>query len=285
MLNNTSKPLIRQGWLRALVFLPAYFLLATLVYVVCMAVQPKPAQEVGSNAASTRIILPALFITAAATIGLLLVFRRRVDKEKRLIPPVFSWKSFRQNGVIGFCLGIALLSVGTLLLFATEKLDWIDAGFPARDFFIGLVMMALVALSEELVFRGYILHNLLQSLNKWQALGASALIFTVAHGSNPNITVIAIVNLLLSGLLLGINFIYTRNLWFAICFHFSWNFLQGPVLGYPVSGLPLKGILEPNIKGAWWVTGGAFGFEGSFIATGLLIAAIVFLYFKEEKLG
>jgi membrane protease YdiL (CAAX protease family) len=136
----------------------------------------------------------------------------------------------------------------------------------------------MIALAEEIVFRGYILKNLMRSVNKWMALGISAILFAMAHWGNPGMTPVAAVNLLLGGLLLGINYIYTRNLWFAISFHFSWNFFQGPVLGYEVSGLPLHNVLQPDLKGPWWITGGSFGFEGSFITTCLFIAALLLLY-------
>ena len=143
--------------------------------------------------------------------------------------------------------------------------------------------MALIAIIEEVVFRAYILNNLLQSLHKWAALGVSAAMFTLAHASNPGISTVAIGNLLLAGALLGINYIYTRNIWFAVFFHFSWNFIQGPVLGYTVSGLQLQGILHPDLKGPWWVPGGSFGLEGSFITTCLLALALLFLYIIYEK--
>jgi membrane protease YdiL (CAAX protease family) len=133
------------------------------------------------------------------------------------------------------------------------------------------------------VFRGYILNNLMESMNKWMALGISAALFMMAHGTNPGITFIAAINLFLAGLLLGINFIHTRNIWFAVCFHFSWNFFQGPVLGYEVSGLPLQSVLQPSLQGAWYITGGSFGLEGSFVATGLFLLALLLLYATYEK--
>jgi uncharacterized protein len=120
-----------------------------------------------------------------------------------------------------------------------------------------------VAVSEETVFRGYILNNLAQSVNKWVALGISALLFALFHAGNPGITQLALLNLFLAGLLLGLNYLYTQNLWFAIMFHFSWNFFLGPVLGYEVSGLPLNSLLQQSIQGPDWITGGEFGLEGS----------------------
>lgn len=224
----------------------------------------------------------ALFIFEGVGLALTLLFRRYIDRR-----PVkslgFQWQTFQPDALTGFCLGLALLGAGSLVLLATNNLEWTDVHFAATDLFAGLVLMVLIAFTEEMVFRGYILNNLMESMNKWVALGISAVLFTFAHGSNPGITFIAVINLVLAGLLLGINFIYTRNIWFAICFHFSWNFLQGPVLGYQVSGLPLQSVLQPSLQGPWWLTGGSFGMEGSFIATGLLLFALLLLYAAYEK--
>jgi membrane protease YdiL (CAAX protease family) len=96
------------------------------------------------------------------------------------------------------------------------------------------------------------------------------------HLGNLHIDVIAVVNLLAGGFLLGINYIYTRNLWFSILFHFSWNFCQGSVLGYEVSGLGFQSLLQMEKNGNTLLTGGQFGFEGSVIATILLVIAILF---------
>ena len=83
--------------------------------------------------------------------------------------------------------------------------------------------------------------------------------------------------------LLGINYIYTKNLWFGILLHFSWNFFQGPLLGFEVSGLPLQSLLQHDIQGSELLTGGKFGFEGSLVATVLLTMAIVILAWVYEK--
>jgi membrane protease YdiL (CAAX protease family) len=229
-----------------------------------------------------QIIIISLFITAVLSIALTVIFRRFIDRR-----PVktlgFAWQPFQADAFTGFLLGVALLGAGTLLLFATKNLEWTDVHFKASDLFTGLALMVMIALTEEMVFRGYILNNLMESMNKWAALGVSALLFMLAHISNPGITSVAVVNLLLAGLVLGINFIYTRNIWFAVCFHFSWNFLQGPVLGYGVSGLPLQGVLQPALQGPWWLTGGSFGLEGSFITTCLFTGTLLLLYAIYEK--
>jgi CAAX protease family protein len=269
-ITNTS-PIIKQGWMRAVIFLLAFFACALLAafmagYVTVLTKSP----------ASATVTI-SLFITAIFAILLTIVFTKTINRQ-----PVnslgFQWHGYQHHALTGICLGVALLGAGSLVLFATGNLEWNTIAFPVSDIFIALVLMGVIALAEELVFRGYILNNLMQSMHPWAALTCSAVLFAVAHISNPGITSVATVNLLLAGLLLGINYIYTRNLWFAILFHFSWNFFQGPVLGYEVSGLPLRSILQPELKGPWWLTGTSFGFEGSFIATCLFMGSLILFY-------
>ncbi|RYG01005.1 MAG: CPBP family intramembrane metalloprotease, partial [Chitinophagaceae bacterium] len=139
-----------------------------------------------------------------------------------------------------------------------------------------LLIMLIVAISEETLFRGYLLNNLMQSFDKWKALGFSAMMFAFMHIGNPNITAVAALNILLAGGVLGCNYIFTKNLWFGIMFHFTWNFLLGPVLGYNVSGVGISSLTRPEINGSEIFTGGEFGPEGSVIVT-LLLSGLLFL--------
>jgi uncharacterized protein len=282
MTPGTITPLIKQGWLRAVLLFAAFISAGVLAGMAGGLFTLTSMGSAAFNQTLLNSVTLALFIFELVGIVLVICFRRYIDRR-----PVkslgFQWQTFQPDALTGFCLGLALLGTGSLVLLASNNLEWTDAHFAPADLFIGLVLMIVIAFTEEMVFRGYILDNLMESMNKWAALGVSAALFTFVHGSNPGISFIAVINLALAGLLLGINFIYTRNIWFAICFHFSWNFLQGPVLGYEVSGLPLQSVLQPSLHGPWWVTGGSFGLEGSFVATGLLLFALLLLYAAYEK--
>jgi membrane protease YdiL (CAAX protease family) len=109
------------------------------------------------------------------------------------------------------------------------------------------------------------------------ALVISSALFSLFHAANANVGVVALLNIFVAGFLLGINYVYTRNIWFAVCLHFSWNFFQGPVLGYEVSGLDLPSLLQQTLKGPGLLTGGEFGFEGSLICLLLNMLTCIFL--------
>jgi membrane protease YdiL (CAAX protease family) len=285
MHRNRSLPLIKHGWMRAVIFLFAYFSCAILAGIISNLITTGSLSIVEGTILSEQKLSSVILTVGIATImviALTVIFRRFIDRQS-VKSMGFYWSPYQADAFTGFSLGIALLGTATLLLQVTGNLEWEEAHFNAADLSKGFLLMVLIAITEELVFRAYILHNLLQSLNKWTALGVSAGMFTLAHASNPGISSVAIANLILAGVLLGINYIYTRNMWFAIFFHFSWNFMQGPVLGYTVSGLPLQGILQPDLKGPWWLTGGSFGLEGSFITTCVLAFAVLILYISYEK--
>ncbi len=148
--------------------------------------------------------------------------------------------------------------------------------FAADSFLFNILLFSIVAIGEELFFRGYILSNLMESFNKWIALGASGLLFMLVHLDNPGATesLLPVLATFLGGLLFGINYIYTKNLWFGICLHFAWNFLQGPIIGYDVSGTVSKPVLIHTLNGSTLITGGTFGYEGSIFCVALILIAI-----------
>ena len=125
-------------------------------------------------------------------------------------------------------------------------------------------------------------------MDKYLALGISAFLFAIMHGFNPNLSLSGFLGLFLAGILLGISYIYTKNLWFAIFFHLSWNFFQGPVFGFEVSGNDFKGMITQTISGNELLTGGKFGFEASCLSLFLELSTIIVIYFyfknKDKKL-
>jgi membrane protease YdiL (CAAX protease family) len=284
---NNKKPLITQGWLRALIFI--IFYLAILILAGVFVVLIWKAGNTGAENNVPGTLLPYLMIIINTVVSALIVwlFRKIMDRQS-FMSMGFEFKKYGSHAGVGFFLGVLLLCVGTLILWFTKNLQWTDINFNGSELFTGLITMLLVAFYEELVFRGYILNNLLSSLNKWAALLISSGIFALVHIANPNFSIISAVNIFLAGLLLGINYIYTKNLWFAIMLHFSWNFFQGPILGYEVSGLNLSSLFEHEVHGSELLTGGKFGFEASLLATVLYILAIavlVWVYRKKYELA
>ena len=104
----------------------------------------------------------------------------------------------------------------------------------------------------------------------------SAGLFALLHAFNPGFGITALVGLFLAGVLLAGAYLATRQLWLPMALHLSWNFSEGPLFGFPVSGLPAEGLLTITPHGPDAVTGGAFGPEaGLVVLVGIGLAALV----------
>ena len=194
----------------------------------------------------------------------------------------FSFKNRTRDVVAGFLIAVILFIFGSFILVEIKAISLTYIEFDLSAFLLSLVLFTIVAFNEEILMRGYILNNLMGSTNKYLALLISAVIFSVLHGMNANISLLALVNLMLAGIILGSTYIFTKNLWFPISLHLFWNFFQGPVLGYSVSGMKISSIFKVTLTGSNTVNGGQFGFEGSLVCTVLLIIAISLIigYYK-----
>lgn len=217
------------------------------------------------------------------SLSLVYVFRNFVDR-KSFGSLGFSYAHLIPDSIIGLLLGVVLICLGTTVIFALQGIEWIGRSFDAEELLISTVILLMVSFGEELVFRGYVLRNLMKSFNKWFSLLISSVLFTLVHFSAGQTPVTALFNIFLGGMLMGIAFIITRSLWLPVCFHFSWNFVQGPLLGFAVTGLPFKSLLTMQVTGPPLLTGGDFGFEASVVCSVLLLFTFgLTCYFDTRK--
>lgn len=197
----------------------------------------------------------------------------------------FALRGRGKDLLCGLLVAGAIYLVGFVLSLLSGVVNVVGFQFSPKDLAISLVFFTLVAINEELMMRGYVLGCLLRTrMNRLLSLIISSVLFMALHLFNPNIAFVPLLNLALAGCLLGASYLYTRNLAFPISLHLFWNWIQGPVLGYEVSGINfcptmLKlSLPEPSI----W-NGGAFGFEGSVICSVLCIIATVGIIWYFER--
>lgn len=282
MKNDLQKPLIPIGWLRALIYF-IIIMFAEFGLHICGLYLIDVFHFQSTNDDDQLLQLAFRFSINCAVIVLITWLIRKFIDRKSFLSLGFSLKGYNNEAAIGFCASVAILGIGTLLLIATGCIFYTGFDF-SISLLSGVVLMIAVAISEEVIFRGYILSNLLQSANRWIALSISSAVFALVHLGNPGISALAIINIIVAGFLLGVNFIYTKNLWFSIFFHFSWNYFQGTILGYKVSGLPMSGGLRQMVSGSDIWTGGTFGFEGSVLCTILLMVCFfIFMFFFSNR--
>ena len=152
----------------------------------------------------------------------------------------------------------------------------------ARTLLVSGVVFLLGAAAEEMLFRGYPLQTLMRSWPVWVALIPASVPFALVHLANPNVAPgFTFVNTVLAGVWLGVAYWRTRSLWFPTGVHFGWNWVQGAVLGSPVSGITKitpDPLLRLSDAGPAWVGGGAYGIEGGAACTLALLLSTLFIW-------
>lgn len=189
----------------------------------------------------------------------------------------------------GLGLGAAMIALAVGLLVAA---GWAAAGEPVAA--VSWPVLALLggallfnSVTQEVLVRGYVLQTIESRFGTRVALIVSSLVFVALHaGAIVEGGVLPAINLLGAGVLLGLAYITTRNLWLPVALHFSWNFLQGPLLGIAVSGQALDGGWRLlRLDGPELFTGGPFGLEGGLAGTLATAAGIAVLATRRRAAG
>ncbi|MBI4317424.1 MAG: CPBP family intramembrane metalloprotease [Chloroflexi bacterium] len=280
--------------LRALVFLPALggaglgIGLLVLMALGVLGTQPLaasafPSERVIEAGGPPTLILPVaalLFYLVLVLLGTL-AFRRLLDGRSFTSLGFHRARGWLADTLFGLVLGLALMS---LITAAEWGMGWLQIrGFvwetrPAAVVWLSLGyslwQFVVVAINEETMSRGYILQNLEEDWGVKVAVVSSSVVFGLLHSANPNVSALALFNLFVAGLLFAYGYTATRQLWLPIALHFSWNFFQGPVFGFPVSGGAGQGLLVTSVNGPDLITGGAFGPEGGLIGLGAMVVGI-----------
>lgn len=205
---------------------------------------------------------------------LLWILMRFVDKEP-FINLGFSLKGKINDIILGMTLGLLLMAVGYTILILLGEIKFIGFNYDLKNIILLFLLFIAVSIAEETYVRGYVLKNLLKSFNPIISLIISSAIFSLLHFFNPNVNYIALTELFIAGILLGISYVYTKNLWFPIALHLSWNFFQ-VMFGFNVSGMDTYSLIEFEIIENNNINGGDFGFEGSYLS---ILFSLIMMYF------
>lgn len=148
---------------------------------------------------------------------------------------------------------------------------------------IMFLVWALTAMGEELQVRGYWLQNLEDGLNLPWAFILSSLFFAAMHFANQGFSLLAFLGLFVGSFDLAYGYIRTRQLWLPIGLHLGWNFFEGTIYGFQVSGLEgAPRLLLQSVAGPELWTGGGFGPEAGLLM--LLAVAVdvglIYIYIK-----
>ena len=142
-----------------------------------------------------------------------------------------------------------------------------------------LLKLAIVAWWEELVMRGYVFQNLIDGVGITWAIVISSLVFGFGHALNPDATLLSSVLIAVITPQLIYAYLKTGQLWLPIGLHLGWNFFQSCVFGFAASGQDSASLIEQSPVGPEWLSGGAFGAEGSILIIPITALSCVLIHY------
>jgi membrane protease YdiL (CAAX protease family) len=291
---SADEPRLRAGWrltIHALLYLFLSLLIGVIlgIFIVLLGLNIPVATNIGIHPDFYNIatlVLDILILTITTWVA-----RRFLDRRPFSSLGLTLNRSAWFDFATGFLISAFQFSMIYLLTTAmgwSQFQSWAweneNIGAVIGKIFLLLVIFLGVAYREELLSRGYQLQNLAQGSNLPLAVVISSFIFSLLHISNPNVSVMAVLGLLVSGLFLAYGYIRTKALWLPIGLHLGWNFFEGTIFGFPVSGMTDFSLIQQQINGPEWITGGAFGPEaGLLLLPPLLIGAYLIKIYTSKR--
>ena len=276
---SPDEPRLRAGW-RLLIQTILLFVFGTLVSIV--------GSFLGIMSGS---LLWGQVLNFVIVTGSVYVARRWLDK-----------RSFESLGLkidkrtlldILAGIGITFVQMGFIYVLML-RLGWLTFEGFAWDFDpINVVITSVITFfiaflfvgwNEELLSRGYHLQTIASGLNLFWGVIISSAVFGLLHIFNPNATWVSAAGIFFAGIYLAYGYLRTKQLWLSIGLHIGWNFFEGVVFGFPVSGLDIYALTRIKVHGPELWTGGAFGPEAGLIVLPSLIlgAFLIYIYTRQR---
>jgi membrane protease YdiL (CAAX protease family) len=284
-----------------------YLAVFVLIQVATAQVLSLPAFLVGDRwfraggfASSNEVLLLAIALSIPPVLGATLLFVRFLDG-RTLASLGARWPAGGRRAalrqLVTVPLGTLALLGGWLALLlilpaplAEVRLAGLDPAFVSGPawwpFAPGLLLLVLLlgfllqAGLEEWVARGYVYRALKDAWRPRAAALASSLVFALLHAANPDVSPLALLNVLLAGMILAALVERSGSLWSAVLAHGVWNFAVACLLSLPVSGVRIFHLLDVTLAGDERLTGGAFGPEASLLLTALSLPLAAALWWR-----
>lgn len=255
-MNNVQRLLRLPATQLVLAFMLSVALVA-IIAVMDYSIEPRPS------------LLLSRTIGVLLAAGAILLLGRTIQR-KTLDEIGISLRGAAPLILQGALIGIIMtgIVIGVMMLMGWYQV--VGVNIDALAIGRALTVFFLVALFEELLFRGLLFWQLDNVFGSWLALLITSAFFGATHLGNANATLWTGLAVAIGGLSLGAAYLMTCNVWVAVGLHWMWNFLQGPIFGFSVSGNTTYKMLTANVNGPALWTGGSFGAEAGLPA---LIAA------------
>lgn len=190
---------------------------------------------------------------------------------------------------LGLLIGFVMNGVCILAAWLHGDIDFSVGRFEPVYLICALLCVFVQSCAEELITRGYMMGALRDRYPVWVVIAVNAFFFGALHLTNPGITVLSFLSVVLIGVALSLVVYRLESLWMAIAIHTAWNFTQNLLFGLPNSGnvsersfLHLEGARSSLFYHA------TFGIEGaitSIIVIVLLIVSVMLYARRKQAAG
>ncbi len=282
---SSTEHRLRLGW-RLLAHL---LLLVALYFAAAIFLSPFLLVFDLRTSYNAQFILDGAASLFAITTSVFLA-RRRLDK-RPFISLGLNWDRRALRDLLAG-IGITGLAISGIYL-AETALGWLHFnGFAWQDeqaiaiignLLLYLLVFIIVGWQEELLCRGYWLQNLSEGLGAGWGVLISSCAFAVLHSLNPNVSPMAVILLIGAGIFMASGYVRTHRLWLPIGLHIGWNFFEGTVFGFSVSGTSPFALIRQVTTGPKLFTGGAFGPEAGLIVLPALGLGLLLIYWYTKK--
>jgi len=282
---------LRAGW-RLLIHTFALITLGGCISVpivaLLIALDPSFVNSI-PNIKPEFLLLASIGETFAITISVFLA-RRYLDK----LPIESLGLKLNRQALLDLLTGIGITFLQMGLIFLLMRgLNWLTfngfawefdpLGVVVKNTLLFFIIFIMVGWNEELLSRGYHLQTIASGLNLFWGVMISSAVFGLLHLGNPNSTVVSVVGIFLAGVFFAYAYLRTKQLWLPIGLHLGWNFFEGVVFGFPVSGLEIYPLTRIEVTGPVLWTGGAFGPEAGLIVLPSLVLGALLIYLYTAK--
>ncbi|WP_425389956.1 CPBP family intramembrane glutamic endopeptidase [Ekhidna sp.] len=260
-----------QGYVRVLSIIIPYFFVVGFFQFIGYGIAGVDLLE-GEKATNEFDHMVIMLFTMLGTILVVWLWNDKVDGAEK-----WKFKIDKLGIKLGLAIPLLIMLIGFFSLILTGQIQVNGSHFSWTTIGWSILLFLFVSIAEEVIMRQYVLRNLMISFHPAMALVISSLLFSLMHFLNPSFSLLPFINLFLAGVFLGTPYIFNRNLSFPIAGHFAWNFVQGSILGFDVSGRDTYSIFSMEIPHNTVWNGGAFGFEGSILCIILQLIGILII--------
>jgi hypothetical protein len=179
--------------------------------------------------------------------------------------------------IIGWSAALVAIIPTVILGALHPEFFWSRSSIAAT--LLSLLSLLLAALAVEVAFRGFLFRRLIDAIGPTAATILLSGVYALLGGLRPNASGLSFIVMFIGGVLFSIAYLRTHALWLGWGIHFAWLAALALVFGLPVAGdATYSGIVQSDVGGPQWLTGGAYGLEAALFTAFVFLVAMAAVY-------